>query len=183
MTKNESILLITILFMPLMVACADKNVKINTLSETGTPGAISISPFEQAGLWGYRNARGKVIIPARYIMANAFSRCGLAAVVDQKGWLYINTEGNEVIRPFVFDNGPDYFQDGLARFVQGNKFGFFDESGKIIIAPQFDFAYPFENGTAKVGYGCKFVQEGEHQAVAGGVWKYIDKQGNIRQGQ
>lgn len=139
--------------------------------------AASLVPFEKNQLWGYQDRQGRVVIPARYKLADEFTRHGLAMVLDQKGWLYINSQGKELIRPFIFDNGPDYFQEGLARFVRDNKFGYFDQTGKIVIAPQFDFAYPFENGQAKVGYGCRFIKNGEHQEVVGGVWTEIDKQG------
>jgi len=104
---------------------------------------------------------------------------GLAAVLDDQGWVLIDVKGREVIRPYTFDNGPDYFEEGLARFVQDRKFGFFDESGKVVIQPQFDFAYPFKDGKAKVGWGCTFTPDGEHQQVSGGEWKQIDKTGKF----
>jgi len=73
----------------------------------------------------------------------------------------INEKGETVIRPFVVDNGPDYFEDGLARFRIDNKFGFFDRTGKIIIGAQFDFAFPFHEGLAAICAGCKEEPEGE----------------------
>ncbi len=112
-------------------------------------------PFENEGKWGYKNASGQVLIKPQFDMANDFSPEGIAAVVDDKGWAYINEKGETVIRPFVIDNGPDYFKQGLARFRINNKFGFFDRKGKIIIGSQFDFALPFHEGLAAICVDAK----------------------------
>ena len=69
-------------------------------------------PFEDAGTWGYKNASGQVLIKPRFTVAQAFTPEGIAAVVDETGWAYINEKGETVIRPFVVDNGPDYFKEG-----------------------------------------------------------------------
>jgi hypothetical protein len=136
-------------------------------------------PFEQAGVWGYKNASGRVLIKPHFTMAKAFSPEGIAAVVDEAGWAYINEKGETIIRPFVIDNGPDYFKDGLARCISDNKFGFFDRMGKIVIGAQFDFALPFHEGLAAVCTGCKEEPEGEYHFVKGGTWGYINKQGKM----
>ena len=46
-----------------------------------------------------------------------------------------------------------------------NQTGYFDRTGKIVISPQFDSAYPFEDGLALVKIGGKSG--------------YIDKTGNV----
>lgn len=135
--------------------------------------------FEKGGKWGYKNASGEIVIQPQFDMAYDFSQYGIAAVVDDKGWVYIDERGNIIIRPFVIDNGPDYFAEGLARFRMGKKFGFFDQKGKIIIAPQFDFAFPFHEGLAAICIGCKETPEGEYRYVKGGRWGYIDKRGTM----
>jgi hypothetical protein len=145
--------------------------------ESGAQGKLV--PFEKEGKWGYENASGQVMIQPQFDMANDFSAHGIAAVVDEKGWAYINEKGKTFIRPFVIDNGPDYFEEGLARFRIDNKFGFFDRRGKIMIKPQFDFAFPFHEGLAAICMGCKEDPEGEHRSVKGGKWGYINKKGKI----
>jgi hypothetical protein len=47
-------------------------------------------PFEQDGRWGYKDAVGRWAIPPRFEIAGSFSPEGLAAVVDTRGWAYIN---------------------------------------------------------------------------------------------
>ena len=151
---------------------------LNILARESAAGEKLI-PFEQAGTWGYKNASGQVLITPRFTVAQAFSPEGIAAVVDETGWAYINEKGETVIRPFVVDNGPDYFREGLARFRTDNKFGFFDRRGKIIISAQFDFALPFHEGLAAICTECKEEPQGEYRAVKGGTWGYINKQGKM----
>ena len=134
-------------------------------------------PFEEAGKWGYRDERGRCAIGPQFVLANEFSSEGIAAVIDKEGWLYIDMGGDPVIRPYVFDNGPDYFREGLARFTANEKFGFFDEAGQVVVEPQFDFALPFSEGLSAICMGCIHRSEGEHTYREGGTWGYIDMTG------
>jgi hypothetical protein len=136
-------------------------------------------PFEKEDKWGYRDAQGKVVIPPTFIAAEDFSPEGIAAVIDDAGWGYINRRGTIIIRPFIIDNGPDPFQEGLARFTKGNKFGFFNRRGRIVIKPKFDFAAPFQEGLAAFCRGCVKKMIGEHGFWEGGKWGYINRKGNI----
>ncbi|MBU1627914.1 WG repeat-containing protein [bacterium] len=138
-----------------------------------------LHPIEKDGLWGYENAKKEVVIPSEFIVAMEFNKGGIAAVIDEKGWVYINIKGEKIIKPFVVDNGPDYFSEGLSRFVDNGKFGFFDEKGKIKINPLFDYASPFSEGLSAVCKGCTESKEGEHSFYAGGKWGYINKKGYI----
>ena len=140
---------------------------------------IKLLPFEKDNLWGYKNAHGEVVIEAKYYIAQYFSSSGIAAVADSAGWSLIDMKGNIKIRPYIFDNGPDYFKEGVARFVEKNKFGFFNEKAKITIEPQFDFALPFQEGLAVVCVGCKEQAKGEHRWFSGGKWGYINHKGKF----
>lgn len=137
--------------------------------------------FEDNGLFGYKNEEGEVVLIANYEMATDFVD-GMAEVVDGKGWAYINAKGEVIARPFIYDNGPDYFREGLARFVDNNKIGFITEKGVKKIAANFDFAKPFENGLSVVCNGCKTKrmakESGEHWIVTGGKWGIINKKGD-----
>ena len=138
----------------------------------------NLVPFEQDNLWGYKNDKGEVMIPPSYVVAQPFSPEGIAAVADGSGWAYINPKGGVVIKPFVIDNGPDYFSEGLARFTEGDKFGFFDQSGKVIIPPSFDFVLPFSDGMAAFCEGCREEVQGEHRIIKSGKWGFLDKKGD-----
>lgn len=102
------------------------------------------------------------------------------APIDIGGTLhYLNASGLAVpVLPF--DNGADYFVEGLARTIQGNKVGFINDSLRVVIPPQWDFAFPFEHGTAVVCDSCTFRPVGDgHQEVVGGHWGTIDTRGQV----
>ena len=150
-----------------------------TAASQGSDGEERRIPFEEDGRWGYKDAQGKVVVTPRFLLAEEFSPEGLAPVVDDNGWAYINAQGRVVIRPFVVDNGPDYFSEGLARFTRKGKFGFFNERGKVVIPPKYDFASPFSEGFAAFCAGCREEPSGEHRIVKGGKWGFINRQGEI----
>ena len=95
-----------------------------------------------------------------------------------------NGQGKELFYVFQYDNGPDKLREGLFRITDENGLiGFADSLGNIVIKPQFKFAFPFENGKAKV------TLSGESKVVPGSKdekhhwdsldWYYIDTNGKI----
>lgn len=134
-------------------------------------------PFheEATDLHGYWQCDGTAGLPARYVLAEDFTPGGIAAVMDHTGWHYIDRQGRFVLRPMIYDNGPDYFVEGLARFVEDGKMGFFDMSGRIIVPARYDFAFPFENGVAQVGHYCQIARHHEHSAVSCQRWSTLKR--------
>ena len=139
----------------------------------------SLSPVKVDAKYGYADQTGKIIIPPTYLVALPFNTGGIAAVVDDSGWVYINSSGLKLLRPFIVDNGPDYFVDGLARFVKDNKIGFCDQKGRVIISAQFSFVQPFSEGVAGFCTECRQIKEGEYHRFSGGKWGFIDRKGNV----
>ena len=135
--------------------------------------------FEKDNLYGYKDHKGNVIITAKYYVAGDFSEYGIAAVADKNSWYYIDYYEHYVITPFIFDNAPDSFEEGLARYVENEKMGFFNEKGKVVIPAKYDFVEPFYKGFADVSIGCKKDYIGENYIMKGGNWGVIDKKGNI----
>jgi len=119
------------------------------------------------------------VIPARYQLAGTFSETGIAWVLDDAGWAYIDRQGRVLVRPMVYDNGPDPFSEGLARYVADGRYGFFDPAGHIVIPAHFDFAQPFHQGRAAVCMDCEKRVMGEHWTMVGGRWGYIDGTGEL----
>lgn len=117
-------------------------------------------------------------VSKRVARALAFDADGLAFVRGATGFSYVNR--SRMARATVnFDNGPDYFSEGLARTRRNGKIGYFDKSLKIVIEPQFDFAFPFEGGLAIVCNGCVGKRVGEHEIMSGGLWGAVDRNGKI----
>jgi hypothetical protein len=146
--------------------------------------AVSAGPglpqrLESKGKWGFVDAEGNVVIEPKYRLAGGFTPDGIAPVLDDKGWVYIDTQGRELVRPLVSDNGPDYFIEGLARFTSGRKIGYFDTKGKVVIPAQFDFGMPFSEGRAAVCEKCKTRQEGSQTIARGGRWGFVDRTGTV----
>lgn len=110
-----------------------------------------------------------------FVLISVFSPIveGSSLQQDDQGWVYVNDQGEPILRPFIYDNGPDYFEEGLARFVSKGKMGFHDQALKIQIPARYDFAFPFVDGYAKVGMNCKFIPEGEHRSVLCKQWESI----------
>ena len=80
---------------------------------------------------------------------------------------------------YQFDNGDDYFCEGLQRIVnKEGKIGFTDSLRNMAIEPRFAFAFPFEDGYAKVTDTGKSESAGEHMMWVSDSWYYIDHNGN-----
>jgi hypothetical protein len=137
-------------------------------------------PFEQNEMWGYKTSSGEILIQPKFAVAEDFTAEGIAAIADAKGWAYIDRKGNILVRPVNYDNGPDPFEEGLARYVADDgKIGFFNKKGKVVIQPQFGGASYFHDGLAAVCTGCKEERIDDATIVRGGKWGYIDHKGRI----
>ena len=117
--------------------------------------------YEENGLYGFKKD-GAVVIPAKYNFADSFSE-GLARVVINGKWSYIDKSGKEVI-PLKYDDAYS-FSEGLAPVELNGKWGYINKSGKEVIPLKYDYVYHFSNGLARVEFS--------------GEWGYIDKQGNF----
>lgn len=145
------------------------------------PSTAGWKSFEDGDLVGFKDAQGKVVLAPRYPIAQEFTPGGMACVVDGDGWVCIDGNGAPLLRPFIFDNGPDEFSEGLARFVEADKFGFFDDTGHKQIPARFSFALPFADQRAAFCDGCTRRCEagGEHCSMSGGKWGLIDRTGTV----
>ncbi len=93
---------------------------------------------------GYATIQQKVVVPVKYLNGHEFSE-GRAAVAkaDEFGfvkWGFIDETGKEVI-PFIFENIPGDFHDGLALVKPASK------------DKKFDYAYIDRQGNVKIKIG------------------------------
>ncbi len=134
-------------------------------------------PTDQANHCARREPGGEITIrPA--VAAERVAPCAVSAVVVD-GLLHYFISSGKTAPALWFDNGADYFVEGLARTIRGGKVGFVDESLSEVIAARWDFAFPFESGFAVVCTGCRQEPAGEHREVVGGGWGYIDTRGEV----
>lgn len=143
-------------------------------------------------LAGVKDQDGKIIIPAQFKIYSDLkdgdpvqeetiyfdgSKKGEAKEKNAWGYVY-DKKGNFLYRPLFYDNGADYFSEGLRRFVKNGKVGFADRNGKIAIEARHDFVYRFEYGYAKFCDGCEWEQtEDEHKSIIGGKWGVMNAKG------
>src|ERR1035438_2373830 len=143
-----------------------------------------LARFERDQKWGYLDKSGTVIIEPRFPWAQEFSE-GLARVQisgPQLGinanWGFIERTGAVVIdvqkdpsfgghNNIGSDSAESAFHDGLALVDVGGKKGYIDKTGKIVIAPQFTYAYPFSESLAAA----------TKSASGDDGWGHIDKTG------
>lgn len=130
--------------------------------------------------YGYKNQKGDIVIPeGKYQMCftDTFKSYAIVAV-PKLGMVAIDRNQNVIYNVFTFDNGPDEPSEGLFRIESNKKIGYADAAtGVVVIQPQFDCAFPFENGQAKVSTDCKTQSNGEHQTWLSDHWYFIDKKG------
>lgn len=125
------------------------------------------------------DSKKKLVILEKHMKTIWFNESELAVIRVYDGIYYLNKQG-KLVRSHIFDNGADYFKEGLSRIIENNKFGFINKNLETVIPAKYDFAYPFDNGISEVCIGCKAVKVGEHTEMQGGKWGAIDKTGKIK---
>jgi hypothetical protein len=124
---------------------------------------------------------GSIIILPQHLRALDFHSDGLATLVLKRGgWFYVRPNGKS-LEVLTYDNGADYFVEGVVRGRRNGKIAFFDRTFRMVLPPKYDFAWPFDNGLASVCSGCKEEHAPDpehHAALTGGTWGYIDHRGN-----
>lgn len=102
----------------------------------------------------------------------------LAFVADMNGaWWGINYKDSVLFGMYAFEPGDPHFFDGLTPITIDGKVGYANEKGEIVIEPQFECAYQFEKGCAKVALKCKNGNSRNHTTWQSDSWFYIDKEG------
>jgi len=110
-------------------------------------------------LYGYKNKNGKIAIRAQYTSTYTDTLYRMAIVLKDWEWLGIDRNGKEILKPYIYDNGPDYVEEGLFRFVENKKIGFANLNGQKIIPAQYDFATPFADGISEYFIGGERIYE------------------------
>lgn len=142
---------------------------------------LRVSPDDPYYEWGspfaYVNKKGDTIIPFGKYNATCNDTIKTYAILTKDSMGFIGIDRNEKIlyKVFYFDNGPDELKEGLFRVIRNGKIGFANEFGEIVIPCQFDCAYYFENGKAKVSLDCNKIKDLDHIRWESDTWFYIDK--------
>lgn len=148
---------------------------------TAAPLCLVVRPADDA--CAYVAASGDTVIPfGRYPMC-ATERFGRLALVMKPGvgWVGINRQEQVLFKAFIFDNGPDYPAEGLMRIVgPTGLLGYADTAtGRVVLPPRYEAAFPFDSGRAQVGRRCRLETYGEHSWWHCADWCYINHQGQL----
>ena len=89
------------------------------------------------------------------------------AIAADAGDVFSRT-GQYLYSPIVYDNGCDYWQEGMRRYVEKGRVGFVRRDGSRATPALWDFATPFEHGYATVYRGGwkKEWTDDEHWTLA-----------------
>ncbi|TBL72477.1 WG repeat-containing protein [Paenibacillus thalictri] len=100
--------------------------------------------------YGYLDADGHEVIPARFLEAGDFSNGKAVVKIKDNEYALIDRNGRRLATyPFAFVGG---LGDGLLPFQQvaNGKYGYIDEKGAVVIQPAYSGAQPFQEGRAVV---------------------------------
>ncbi len=112
--------------------------------------------------YGFLNSEGKIVIEAKYSYASDFFNGKSNIIIDSiPGLLFKN--GNEKMFPNF--SATYWYEGDLGLAIKDTTYGFINKNGAIIIALNYDDAFPFYNGYASVKANDK--------------WNYINEKGEI----
>jgi len=165
-----------------------------------------LAPVRIDGRWGYVDKSGVLVIPAQYRQASLFEN-GRAFVHLDKEWFAINRNGEPTSRDpddlipeersgkwgfvtpdgkvavdFKFD-GFQPFSEGLAAVQVGERWGFIDRRGQLVIPAQFQDGWATPPGGARGGPPIGSFREGLAAVYRDGSWRFIDAKGTAIPGR
>jgi hypothetical protein len=122
-----------------------------------------LAPVKAGRKWGFVDTTGRYFIKPRFdgVEGLCFYH-GLAWVKVAHSWIVIDKAGSCVYRASPRDIMAPFGSEPVYERI-GDKYGYRDTTGTLIIAPQFDLAEPFFWGLAPVKVNAE--------------WGYIDKTG------
>ena len=162
----------------------DKQMKAFSKLLMSKSGNTISSKYQAFDDWGIEPQPGfteGLLFTSKSEAANKSKAVPLTMTQTTNGkWVIMDSKKTTLYDVFIYDNGPDYASEGLIRVVKNGKIGYADaKTYAIVITPQFDCAFPFENGKAKVSNKCKTVKDGEHSIWTSDAWQYVDKKGKF----
>lgn len=122
-----------------------------------------LAAVKKNGKIGYINKMGNVVIPFEYDPPTQVFSDGVGTVFKGDDVIYMDTKGKELFRTQSFGR----FYDGLCSNREQKtdgigRIGFIDKTGKMVIAPQYDYTGEFSDGmcwvtTEKSGNKIGFI--------------------------
>jgi hypothetical protein len=144
-------------------------ILINPQFSAAYPFQDGVAIVESNDKYGIIDKKGAYIVQPVYKELNIFSE-GLAACVKENGAIeFIDKKGEVKIKLNTDIEYAYPFHEGLACVCIGDKYGFINTKGEVVIPAKFETPSNFSEGLARVG------TEDNHSFLYG----YIDKKGNF----
>lgn len=105
------------------------------------------------GKWGVIDKNNRFVLNPEFTDLDVDGERYLVRRKDKWGW--VDKDGLEVI-PYLFTDAYPFKGNNLAAVKSGEKWGYINTKGKFIIAPQYDFAFGFDDGMALVEVNGKY---------------------------
>jgi hypothetical protein len=128
---------------------------------------------------GKIDTNGIFIIKKEHLDNVFFNKDDLACIYTPGPRVFYVRPNGKTIEAHYYDNGCDYFNEGLARGIANGRMAFFNKKLEIIIDTPYDIIFPFENDHAVVCNDCNKVQIDEYNGFRGGKCGYIDHTGQV----
>jgi hypothetical protein len=147
----------------------DGNIVIEPKFDNAEMFSEGFSTVQLGERFGLIDQKGNYVLPLTAFEYLGSVHNGLVSFRKNSKYGFVNTKGQEVIRPQY--DWVDDFSEGLCVVRNdfekpgSGKYGYIDTTGKIIIDLQFQYANKFENGQAKIEIN--------------NLWGAIDKAGKI----
>ncbi len=130
---------------------------------------------------GYIDQSGQMAIAHgkySFCMTDTF-RTFAVVYKGNEGWIGIDRQENTIFTIMQYDNGPDFPSENMFRITKGQKIGFANLEGEVVVPPKYDAAYPFQEGLAAFCVGCRNERMGEVSMWKDGQWGFLDKKGKV----
>ncbi len=133
-----------------------------------------MEPYENCA--SYLN--GKLRLSPLHFSQLDFGASGLTSFWTHGQHFYIKADGS-FLAVVSYDNGADWFAEGLVRSMVNGRIAYFNKDFKIVIPAKYDWGWPFSEGRALVCSGCRIqaADKDGHKPITGGKWGYINRQG------
>ena len=177
----------------LLLSCSKTNLLKEQQLSAQTPQhktscrGVSLESYETPeALIGFKDtANQKTLIEPKYTVGYTHTSSNNHVFVyaaSGTGWEFLDCHGTKLLAPFLYDNGPDPFVEGAARFTKDGKIGLYSETGNILIEAIYDFVSPLKEGKVYACIKCSpspISPSSEYTKFSGGQWGIVSKTGEV----
>ena len=151
----------------MLTACEKEQTVDNDVWNDATK--LWMAGEDGSSMYGFINAKGEMVIPAKYVTCSSFSY-GYAKVTETESgtdFYFIDKNGNNVNAPAAEQYGTAFI-NGYINFKEGGKWGKMNTNWTTVIPAN----YYSLGSTAANGYSC-------FKETSDGKYGYLDKNGEV----